>query len=52
MAAAKVTGKASRVSAFVVMWAAAMREEGVDGRDLAADLLGGKLPLGFAFAEA
>ena len=31
---------------------AAMREEGVDGRDLAADLLVGKLPLGFAFAEA
>lgn len=30
MAAAKVTGKASRVSAFVVMWAAAMREEGVE----------------------
>jgi hypothetical protein len=30
MAAAKVTGKASRVSAFIVMWAAAMREEGID----------------------
>ena len=28
MAAAKVTGKASRVSAFIVMWAAAMRSEG------------------------
>ncbi|HKX91930.1 MAG TPA: tRNA glutamyl-Q(34) synthetase GluQRS [Sphingomicrobium sp.] len=31
---------------------AAMREGGVDGRALAADLLAGKLPLGFAFAEA
>ena len=31
---------------------AAMRESGVDGRQLAAKLLGGKLPLGFAFAEA
>jgi hypothetical protein len=30
MAVAKVTGKASRVSAFIVMWAAAMREEGVE----------------------
>jgi hypothetical protein len=30
MAAAKVTGKASRVSAFIVMWAAAMRDEGLD----------------------
>jgi hypothetical protein len=30
MAVAKVTGKASRVSAFIVMWAAAMREEGAD----------------------
>jgi hypothetical protein len=29
MAAAKVTGKASRVSAFIVMWAAAMHDEGV-----------------------
>ena len=29
---------------------AAMREDGVDGRTLAADLLAGKLPLGFAFA--
>jgi glutamyl-Q tRNA(Asp) synthetase len=28
---------------------AAMRESGVDGRQLAADLLAGKLPLGFAF---
>jgi glutamyl-Q tRNA(Asp) synthetase len=31
---------------------AAMRESGADGRALAADLLAGKLPLGFAFAEA
>ncbi|HEX6071482.1 MAG TPA: tRNA glutamyl-Q(34) synthetase GluQRS [Sphingomicrobium sp.] len=31
---------------------AAMREEGMDGRALAADLLEGKLPLGFAFADA
>ncbi len=31
---------------------AAMREAGVDGRALAADLLAGKLPLGFAFAGA
>jgi glutamyl-Q tRNA(Asp) synthetase len=31
---------------------AAMRDSGVDGRALAADLLSGKLPLGFAFAEA
>ena len=30
MAVAKVTGKASRVSAFIVMWAAAMRDEGLD----------------------
>ena len=31
---------------------AAMRERGVDGRELAADLLRGKLPLGFASAGA
>jgi glutamyl-Q tRNA(Asp) synthetase len=31
---------------------AAMREDGVDGRALARDLLAGKLPLGFAFAGA
>ena len=31
---------------------AAMREAGTDGRALAADLLAGKLPLGFAFAAA
>jgi glutamyl-Q tRNA(Asp) synthetase len=31
---------------------AAMRESGVDGPTLAADLLAGKLPLGFAFSEA
>ncbi|HEY8434426.1 MAG TPA: tRNA glutamyl-Q(34) synthetase GluQRS [Sphingomicrobium sp.] len=31
---------------------AAMRESGVDGPGLAADLLGGKLPLGFAFVDA
>jgi glutamyl-Q tRNA(Asp) synthetase len=31
---------------------AAMRNEGVDGAVLAADLLAGKLPLGFAFADA
>jgi glutamyl-Q tRNA(Asp) synthetase len=31
---------------------AAMREEGVDGEELAADLLASKLPLGFAFADA
>jgi glutamyl-Q tRNA(Asp) synthetase len=31
---------------------AAMRENGVDGRQLAARLLAGKLPLGFAFADA
>lgn len=31
---------------------AAMREAGVDGRALAADLAQGKLPLGFAFAPA
>jgi hypothetical protein len=30
MAVAKVTNKASRVSAFIVMWAAAMRDEGLD----------------------
>lgn len=30
---------------------AAMREAGVDGRALAADLLAGKLPLGFAFRD-
>jgi glutamyl-Q tRNA(Asp) synthetase len=31
---------------------AAMRERGVDGRALAAELLAGKLPLGFAFTDA
>lgn len=31
---------------------AALRENGTDGRVLAADLLAGKLPLGFAFVEA
>jgi glutamyl-Q tRNA(Asp) synthetase len=31
---------------------AAMRESGVDGPSLAADLLAGKLPLGFRFADA
>lgn len=31
---------------------AALREDGLDGRALAADLLAGKLPLGFAFADA
>ncbi|HZB70016.1 MAG TPA: tRNA glutamyl-Q(34) synthetase GluQRS [Sphingomicrobium sp.] len=31
---------------------AAMREAGVDGRELAAELLAGRLPLGFAFSEA
>lgn len=31
---------------------AAMREAGVDGRALAAELLAGKLPLGFAFTDA
>jgi glutamyl-Q tRNA(Asp) synthetase len=31
---------------------AAMRESGVDGRQLAADLLAGKLPLGFALTDA
>jgi glutamyl-Q tRNA(Asp) synthetase len=31
---------------------AAMRDAGVDGRALAAKLLAGKLPLGFAFADA
>ncbi len=31
---------------------AAMRESGVDGRALAADLLAGKLPLGFAFSQS
>jgi glutamyl-Q tRNA(Asp) synthetase len=30
----------------------AMREEGADGPDLAAGLLAGKLPLGFAFTDA
>jgi glutamyl-Q tRNA(Asp) synthetase len=30
---------------------AAMREAGVDGRRLAADLLAGELPLGFAFRD-
>jgi glutamyl-Q tRNA(Asp) synthetase len=30
----------------------AMREQGVDGPSLAADLLAGKLPLGFAFSPA
>jgi glutamyl-Q tRNA(Asp) synthetase len=30
---------------------AAMREAGVDGRDLAADLLANQLPLGFTFGE-
>jgi glutamyl-Q tRNA(Asp) synthetase len=30
---------------------AALRESGVDGRQLAADLLAGKLPLGFAFRD-
>jgi hypothetical protein len=29
-----------------------MRANGVDGRELAADLLAGKLPLGFAFSGA
>jgi glutamyl-Q tRNA(Asp) synthetase len=31
---------------------AAMREAGVDGRGLSADLLAGKLPLGFSFSDA
>jgi glutamyl-Q tRNA(Asp) synthetase len=31
---------------------AAMRDKGVDGRALAADLLAGKLPLGFSFIDA
>ncbi|HEX6661300.1 MAG TPA: tRNA glutamyl-Q(34) synthetase GluQRS [Sphingomicrobium sp.] len=31
---------------------AAMRESGIDGPALAADLLAGKLPLGFAFSDA
>jgi glutamyl-Q tRNA(Asp) synthetase len=31
---------------------AAMRENGVDGPELAADLLAGKLPLGFKFTDA
>lgn len=31
---------------------AAMREAGIDGAALAADLVAGKLPLGFAFADA
>ncbi|HWI88635.1 MAG TPA: tRNA glutamyl-Q(34) synthetase GluQRS [Sphingomicrobium sp.] len=30
----------------------AMRDSGVDGRQLDADLLGGKLPLGFTFVDA
>ena len=30
----------------------AMRDSGVDGRQLGADLLGGKLPLGFTFVDA
>ena len=30
----------------------ALRDSGVDGRALAADLLSGKLPLGFAFSDA
>ena len=30
---------------------AAMRDAGSDGRQLARDLLAGKLPLGFAFAD-
>lgn len=30
---------------------AALREDGIDGRDLAADLVAGKLPLGFAFTD-
>jgi hypothetical protein len=29
-----------------------MREDGVDGKALAADLREGQLPLGFAFVEA
>jgi hypothetical protein len=29
-----------------------MHEAGADGRALAADLLAGKLPLGFAFIDA
>ena len=31
---------------------AAMRDQGADGRALAADLVAGKLPLGFAFSDA
>jgi glutamyl-Q tRNA(Asp) synthetase len=31
---------------------AAMREDGIDGPRLVADLLAGKLPLGFAFSAA
>ena len=31
---------------------AAMRDQGVDGPALAAELIAGKLPLGFAFVEA
>lgn len=31
---------------------AAMRESGIDGPGLAADLLDGKLPLGFTFIDA
>src|SRR5581483_35106 len=30
---------------------AAMRESGIDGRKLVADLLAGKLPLGFAYGD-
>jgi glutamyl-Q tRNA(Asp) synthetase len=30
----------------------AMREDGIDGRQLARELIGGKLPLGFALVEA
>jgi glutamyl-Q tRNA(Asp) synthetase len=30
---------------------AALREDGVDGRELVDDLLAGKLPLGFAFRD-
>jgi hypothetical protein len=29
-----------------------MRDAGADGRQLSADLLAGKLPLGFALAQA
>ena len=30
----------------------AMRAQGMDGQDVAADLLAGKLPLGFIFLDA